>query len=188
MSQYGMIIDTKRCVGCRTCMVACKMEHRVPLGVFRMKVFNQEDSLTYDRPTLKSNGLNYDLSWTPMPCMQCREPKCLPVCPTGAIVKRADGIVYIDDDKCNGCAECISACPYGVPMFMDDHNKADKCDFCRHRVDVGKQPICVDVCPSRAIEFAQLEPPYSDMAKRIAKKRVRQMYPGEGTDPSVYYR
>lgn len=186
MSQYGMIIDQDRCVGCRTCMAACKMEHNVPAKVFRMKVFNQEGRITNDRVTTK-NG-KYQLSWTPVPCMQCREPACVEECPANAITKRDDGVVYIDQDKCIGCETCLSACPYGVPEMMEQYGVADKCDMCRHRIDTGKNPICVDVCPSRAISFGEIDSPASSLGKRVKEEGFVQMKPEKGTNPSVYYR
>lgn len=184
--QFGMMIDQSRCVGCRTCQVACKMENRVPDGVFRMKVYNQEGSMINDRPTMNNN--TFALSWTPTPCMHCGSPKCIPACPVNAIIKRDDGIVYIDQDKCTGCEACIGACPYGVPDFMSAYKKADKCDFCRHRVDVGSNPICVESCPSRALSFGFVDNQYTPVAKKIKVAKAAQMNPGEGTNPSVYYK
>ncbi len=183
--QFGFMIDARRCVGCRTCMAACKMENRVPDGVFRMRVLNQEGKIYYDRPTGEKAP---ELSWTPTPCMHCNEPACAKVCPVDAILKRDDGIVYIDQNKCIGCEKCVTECPYGVPFMMNQYKKADKCDMCRHRVDVGNLPICAVVCPSRAITFGEVGSPDSDLAKAIKKSGAKQMFPEAGTNPSVYYK
>ena len=172
--QLGFMIDVRRCVGCRTCMAACKMENRVPDGAFRMKVYNQEGKIFYDRPTGEEQ---LELSWTPTPCMHCRKPACEKVCSVGAILKRDDGIVYIDHDKCIGCEKCVSECPYGVPAFMGEYKKADKCDMCKHRVDTGNLPLCVISCPSRAITFGEADNPDSDLSKAVNAGRAKRQSP-----------
>ena len=80
--RYGFAINVHRCVGCRTCTVACKMEFRLPGGVQRMRVLNDAGETTYDVPV----GTYPDLAfhWRPVPCQHCDEPPCTQVCPVGA--------------------------------------------------------------------------------------------------------
>ncbi len=99
-----MVIDTRKCVGCSACTIACIAENKLPPGVVYRPVVTEEFG---EYP-------NVSLRYTPRPCMQCDEPPCVPVCPVNATWKRADGIVAIDYDKCIGCRYCITACPYGA--------------------------------------------------------------------------
>lgn len=99
-----MVIDTRKCIGCHACTIACVAENKLPPGVVYRPVITEEFG---EFP-------NVQLRYTPRPCMQCDEPPCVPVCPVNATWKRADGIVTIDYDKCIGCRYCLVACPYGA--------------------------------------------------------------------------
>jgi Fe-S-cluster-containing dehydrogenase component len=101
---WAMVIDTRKCVGCHACTIACVAENHLPPGVVYRPVLTEEFG-TF--PDVK-------LRFTPRPCMQCDEPPCVPVCPVNATWKRPDGIVAIDYDKCIGCRYCLVACPYGA--------------------------------------------------------------------------
>ena len=106
--RYGMVIDTRRCVGCKACMVACKAENKTPPGVSYTIVTAEplQGALT-DRPLFMSK-----------PCFHCEEPPCTRACPVSATFKRErDGIVVVDYDRCIGCRYCIAACPYGARSF-----------------------------------------------------------------------
>ena len=106
--RYGMVIDTRRCVGCKACMVACKAENKTPPGVSYTVVVEQ---------AIGTHGNDKPLFMT-KPCFHCENPPCVPVCPVSATYKRAqDGIVVIDYDRCIGCCYCITACPYGARYF-----------------------------------------------------------------------
>jgi Fe-S-cluster-containing dehydrogenase component len=99
-----MVIDTRKCVGCHACTIACVAENNLPPGVVYRPVIEEEFG---EYP-------NVQRRFTPRPCMQCDEPPCVPVCPVNATWKRVDGIVAIDYDRCIGCRYCLTACPYGA--------------------------------------------------------------------------
>lgn len=107
MARYGMVIDLDRCMGCRACVEACKVENNTPEAVFWMHVFRFEEGRYPD----------VDVSFLPRPCMHCDDAPCVKVCPVGARYKRDDGIVATDSDRCIGCRYCEVACPYGVNFF-----------------------------------------------------------------------
>jgi molybdopterin-containing oxidoreductase family iron-sulfur binding subunit len=107
MPKYGMVIDLSRCVGCRACMMACKVENNTPQAHFWMYVFRLEEG---EYPATQ-------VSFLPRPCMHCDNAPCVKVCPVGARYKREDGLVAMDWERCIGCRYCEVACPYGVNYF-----------------------------------------------------------------------
>ncbi|MBI2917125.1 MAG: 4Fe-4S dicluster domain-containing protein [Chloroflexi bacterium] len=196
--RYGMVIDLKRCIGCRACVVACKAENGTPPGMFWREVYQWEYG-KYPRV-----GRTY----LPRPCMHCKEPACLNVCPSGATQKRADGIVWVDHDKCIGCRYCINACPYDARYFLAKIRPyypqgftpyeevmyqrfrtgvVYKCDFCKDRLDQGLNPACVDTCLAKACNIGDLDDPDSEVSRLIASRHGFQLSPEAGTEPSVYY-
>jgi phenylacetyl-CoA:acceptor oxidoreductase subunit 1 len=145
--RWAMVVDLRRCVGCQTCTIACKQEHGLPPGVEWRSVLDCEVGRYPDVRRL----------FLPMACMHCAEPPCVPVCPTGASRRRADGIVWIAYDACVGCGYCAVACPYRARHLVDGatgyfdaptaaeaatarparHGVMTKCTFCKERVDGG---------------------------------------------------
>jgi len=113
--KWGMVIDTRKCVGCNACTVGCVMENKLPPGVVYRPVIDLEVG-TFPNVTRK---------FLPRPCMQCENPPCVPVCPVGATWKREDGIVEIDYNACIGCRYCITACPYQARTFDFGENWTD---------------------------------------------------------------
>ena len=105
--RYGMVIDTRRCVGCKACVVACKAENKTPPGVSYTVVVTRPWNRPDDKPLFMTK-----------PCFHCENPPCVDVCPVAATYKRSqDGIVVVDYDRCIGCRYCITGCPYGARYF-----------------------------------------------------------------------
>ena len=181
----GFVIDVFRCIGCDTCSIACKMENNVPIGQHRLRILNPQQTTVYDKPT----GHYPDLSmeWWPVMCQHCVDAPCIDDCPTYAIHKRNDGLVEIDPEMCVGCQNCGEACPYDVISFDKDVGTADKCDMCDHRVQDGLQPMCVEVCPTRAIHFGDIEKTDGDLPKLIDSRPSDILNEDAGTNPSNYY-
>jgi anaerobic dimethyl sulfoxide reductase subunit B (iron-sulfur subunit) len=164
--QYCFYFDADKCVLCRACEVACKAVHNIEPGIEWIRVVEiwggVYPNVTRDFFTLT--------------CMHCDKPACIEVCPTGAINKRdEDGIVIVDRGKCNGCRECFSACPYGVPQFGAD-SIMQMCDFCS---GMNIQPACAVCCPTEALKFGTLD----DLLEMAKGKAVEKM---DGpTEPSI---
>lgn len=117
--RWIMVIDTRKCVGCHACTIACVAENKLPPGVVYRPVVTEE----------RGEFPNVQLHFTPRPCMQCDSPPCVSVCPVEATWKRPDGIVAVDYDQCIGCRYCLTACPYG----------ARTSDFGEHYTDAAAQ-------------------------------------------------
>lgn len=177
---WGMLIDTRRCIGCQACTIACSMENALPEGQFRTTVATY--AVTNERG---ESGV----SMVPRMCNHCDEPPCIPVCPVGATFKRKDGVVLVDGDKCVGCAYCVQACPYDARFVNHHTGKADKCTFCSHRVEAGLLPACVETCVGGARVFGDLNDPNSEISRRIAASegKTSVLKPEAKTKPRVFY-
>jgi tetrathionate reductase subunit B len=176
---WKMAVDVTRCIGCHACSVACKVEHDVPLGSFRTKVYYYDEG-TY--PKVRRHFL-------PTLCMQCEDAPCITACGTKAITRHSDGVVRIDESKCDANGACVGACPYGA-IWISTETGADKCDFCSNRLSAGLQPSCVETCPGEVLIFGDAndpDSPYSRFIKEHASA-LTPLTPDKGTKPAVLYR
>ncbi len=210
--RWGMVIDTRKCIGCHACTVACIAENKLPPGVVYRPVIDKEVG-TYPNVTRR---------FLPRPCLQCDEPPCVPVCPVGATYSRADGIVAIDYDRCIGCRYCVVACPYGARTFDAGHiytedtpaqqqyellpsyeygtsrtrrvgrddspiGNVRKCHFCLHRLENGMLPVCVTTCIGGATYFGDLTDSTSLVSEMAARPNAVVLKEELGTKPKVTY-
>ena len=181
--QYGILVDLKRCIGCHTCTMACRMENNIQVGSW----IGVETVGGPHADTAKGTYPNVSMYFVPKMCNHCRHPPCLPTCPTSAIHKREDGIVLVDKQKCNGCGLCAKACPYEIPRVNREAVVVEMCTLCSHRIDKELEPFCVTCCITRAFEFGDVSDPDSKISQSIRKKRAYVLFPERGTEPSVYY-
>ena len=144
----GFYVDLARCIGCKTCQVACKDRRDLQLPGPRPRRVD-----TFECGSYPEVGL-FHLS---LSCNHCENPACVQGCPTGAMHKVDDGTVVYDSDKCVMCRNCMLMCPYGAPQHDEEANAIAKCDTCKALRDVGRNPVCVDACPMRAIEFGDMD-------------------------------
>jgi len=176
--KYGIVIDASRCIDCKACMIACKVENQVPEGHWR----------NWIRSGWDMQG-NRKTEFQPAQCMQCENPSCVAACPVGATFKGKNGIVIIDPKTCIGCGNCISACPYGARYRNASLHIADKCDFCMHRIEKGEEPACVITCPTKTRIFGDLNDPQSEVSRLVETgKLVQVIAPHINTRPNIYYR
>ena len=110
MTQYAIVTDLNRCVGCLACAVACKAVNDVPIGSFWNKVLRIGPNASIQG----AQDADSYLYFLPVQCQHCADPECVKVCPTGASHKLEDGTVQVDKSKCIGCQFCAMACPYNV--------------------------------------------------------------------------
>jgi formate dehydrogenase iron-sulfur subunit len=90
-------------------------------------------------------------------CKHCTEAACLEVCPTGALFRTEYGTVVVQEDVCNGCGYCVSACPFGVLEQREGDGRVWKCTLCYDRLGDGLEPACAKACPTDSIQFGELE-------------------------------
>ncbi len=167
MKQFGFAFDQNKCIGCRTCQMACKDYKDTPIKVNFRRVFEYEggDWQEHEDGTYSANIYS---GYVSMACNHCSDPACLKVCPAKAISKSAEnGIVEIDSNKCIACKSCAMVCPYGVPQFNEEKNYMSKCNACRERLEKDMKPICVEACPTRALHYGdigELREKFGDLA------------------------
>ncbi len=156
MTQYGFYFDATRCTGCKTCESACRDYHDLALGLTFRHVYELEGGgwAQAEDGTWSTDSFTY---YTSFACQHCDDPACMHVCPTGAMHKDENGIVSVDTGRCIGCGYCHMACPYDAPTVDREKGHSVKCDGCAGRIAEGKQPICVEACSMRALQFAPVE-------------------------------
>ena len=200
-----MLIDMKRCTGCHTCSMACKVENNLPDGNWWSRTLTLGGK---EMDTPSGVFPNTTLQYMTLACQHCEKPACVDVCPVEATWKREeDGVVIQDYDLCIGCGECISACPYdGVRLMNSDEpryqldfavggcgvpthrkNTVEKCTFCSHRLEENLDPFCIAVCPSRARHFGDLNNPGSHVSILLNKRPNCQYLEEKRTKPSVFF-
>ena len=144
----GFVFDLDRCTGCHACVVACSNENELPWGESWRQVvtFNAEH-----RPALPTLHLS-------LACNHCAEAPCMRHCPALAIRRDAvSAAVLIEPDRCIGCGYCGWACPYDAPRYDHAARVMTKCTWCNHRLTAGREPACVELCPTTALRFGALE-------------------------------
>ncbi|MFV0439096.1 MAG: formate dehydrogenase FDH3 subunit beta [Desulfopila sp.] len=172
--------DSKRCIECFACSVACAEGHELPVGISRRKVITLYEGV---------EGKEHSTS---IACMHCTDAPCEKVCPVDCFYIRADGIVLHDKNKCIGCGYCLYACPFGAPQFPRDgafgfKGAMDKCTLCaggpeetnsererqlygQNRIAEGKVPICAAVCATNALLVGDAEEVSAIYRKRVSSR------------------
>lgn len=171
MSQLAFFVNTDTCLSCKSCGLSCKDKNNLTPGRKFRKIYSQcagSWSVDASGATQADGVFSYSVS---IGCNHCVLPLCLASCPVQAIVKRDDGIVYIDQELCIGCGACATACPYTVPSLDEETNTYGKCDFCMDLIDRGESPICTRACPVSALDYGDIEElraSYPDTVQQVA--------------------
>ncbi len=189
----GMLYDTTLCIGCKTCVVACREANGKPPDT------SNSPGRLYDMP-LDLNGTTKNViklykdpdgaerSYMKAQCMHCIDPACVGACMLGALQKRELGIVTYKQEFCSGCRYCQMACPFNIPKFEWSSRAPlmDKCEMCVHRVVKGQQPGCTEVCPRKAIVFGKRADLLAEAKRRIAGSPKKYKGYRKGDAPRVY--
>lgn len=194
-SAVGFYTDTTVCIGCKACEIACHQWNALPA---RNGGKVELTGLSYD-----NTGSFSDVDWRHVKfieqfgdgpdragarwmmlsdvCKHCVNAPCLEVCPTGAIIRTEFDTVYIQEPACNGCRDCISACPFGVIHVSATKHIAQKCTFCYDRLQNGLVPACAQACPTASIQFGPI-----DELKQRAERRVEQLHQRGSPEAYLY--
>ena len=193
----GFYTDTTVCIGCKACQVACHQWNNLPaeeggkrdltgdsydntghLSALNWRHVKFIEQFPDDR---QQDGFLKGSRWLMMSdvCKHCVRAPCLEVCPTGAIIRTEFDSVFIQQDVCNGCRACVSACPFGV-VDMGEDGKAHKCTLCYDRLQHGQEPACAQACPTDSIRFGDVDELMAYADQRVANLRA------QGVDAYVY--
>lgn len=178
--RYAMVHDETACIGCTACMDACRKVNSVPEGVSRLEIIRSQPYSEF--PHVKYEFFRHS-------CQHCSNAPCVSVCPTGAsYIDKQTGIVDVNRDLCVGCQYCIAVCPYRVRFIHPVHKSADKCNFCRDtNLAKGKQPACVESCPTNALTFGDINDPNSSISLKLKTTQNYRTKVELGTQPNLYH-
>lgn len=183
--QLAMVIDSSKCIDCKGCIIACKVQNKVPKGFSRNWI--KEDRPDFSDPDWMAKSKQSHFQ--PGACMHCSVPSCVDACPTGATYKNPKtGAVKVDEKLCIGCSSCVSACPYDARFRNPVKNVVDKCNYCEDRRDQTLSPACVNTCPTRARVFGDIKDPSTEAGKLFIKQKMIQVTNlKSNTRPNMFY-
>jgi formate dehydrogenase iron-sulfur subunit len=197
--RMGFFTDTSVCIGCKACEVACKEWNAVPEDGLLLTGMSYDNTAELSASTWRhvafieqsvpapvgtgDAGDDTEVRWLMASnvCKHCTEAACLDVCPTGALMRTEFGTVVVQDDICNGCGYCVSACPFGVIGRSQLDGGAHKCTLCYDRLGDGLMPACAKACPTESIQFGPL-----DELRERAQQRVDVLHDAGQADARLY--
>ncbi len=179
-SEFGLLNDGTRCIGCHSCENACREYNNLPAFETRPdgeilyptelndRVFTRIESKTI--PSVDSST-GETVTYRRHQCNHCLHPSCVSACPVGALVKSPEGPVYYRAERCIGCRYCMNACPFTIPKYEWNSNKPfiRKCTMCSEKVLQGEPTSCASVCPTGAITFGTRNELLEEARQRIAQ-------------------
>jgi formate dehydrogenase iron-sulfur subunit len=198
----GMFVDTSICIGCKACQVACKEWNHLGGTPARFQVVDgRPKAVNFTGNSYDNTGHLTAYDWRHVrfienfsedrstaawymssdSCKHCAQAGCLDVCPTHAIIRTDLGNVFIQDDVCNGCRDCIAGCPFGVISFNQETGRAAKCTLCNDRIHAGLETACAKACPTGSILFGEV-----DKLRAGAKERVATLQSQGFTKAAIY--
>ncbi len=176
---YAVLFDISLCIGCRQCEDACNYEQRLPepdVDFFDTSVFEETRRTDWKTYTVVNqyddNPPGAGEVYRKIQCMHCIDPACAASCFVKAFAKDHNGAVTYDANVCVGCRYCMMACPFNIPAY-EYHIATDplvtKCTFCQHRLEEGRAPACVSICPVEAMYFGTREEVLMEARRRIVE-------------------
>jgi len=172
----AMLIDIRRCMGCRSCQVACKRWKNIPAeqtafspNFTNPKALSPKTLSNVSFHSRNEDGVMPAWNFVKRQCMHCNVPSCATICPTNALQKTDEGPVVYTPAKCIGCKLCTKACPFSVPKFGWGKTLSliQKCNLCYDRISAGMQPACASTCPNNAIMFGERDELIKEARRRI---------------------
>jgi len=180
--RWGLLIDASKCdADCSDCVTACKVENGWGQDMDHGHIDPEQAPEWIRKVTLRDKETGREVS-APVMCQHCEDPPCVDVCPTGASMKRVDGIVQVDKHICIGCRYCMMACPFKARSFVHEavtdqsvnaprgKGTVESCNLCAPRIDSGRIPACVEACEKAghsAILFGDLKDENSPIRKAL---------------------
>jgi len=205
-TRWGILVDTNKCnKGCTDCVTACKTENAwgaVDGSPSSETLSSKEQQAQWIRKVTITDKQTGHVQSLPLFCQHCETAPCVDVCPTGASMKREDGIVLVDKHICIGCRYCMMACPYKARSFIHEKLELQKttaprgigtvesCTMCAHRVDKDQDPACVEACSKAkhgALLFGDMKDANSAISEELKKHGGEQIRADLGLNTGVRY-
>ncbi len=171
----GFFTDSTLCIGCKACEVACKQWNELPSDGYTLTGNSYDNTGNLSGTTWRHvqfieqfEAPNSRWLMNSDVCHHCVQAACLEACPTGAIIRTEFDSVYIQPDVCNGCRDCIAACPFGV-IETNGKGVAQKCTLCYDRQQNGLEPACAKACPTASIQFGEVDELLARAEARVGK-------------------
>jgi formate dehydrogenase iron-sulfur subunit len=181
----GKSYDNTEALGASTWRHVAFIEQRMPLesldgpGDLVQTAARGEMAAAQELPAREEGGLRWLMASDV--CKHCTSAACLEVCPTGSLFRTEFGTVVVQEDICNGCGYCVSACPFGVIDRREEDGRAWKCTLCYDRLKDDREPACAQACPTDSIQFGEL-----DVLRETAKARVEELHEAGVEDARLY--
>jgi formate dehydrogenase iron-sulfur subunit len=181
----GMSYDNTKGLSADTWRHVAFVEQRVPATARPDSTPVDLGLPSFARPGDEGDGERGEFRWLMSSdvCKHCTHAACLDVCPTGSLFRTEFGTVVVQEDICNGCGYCVPACPYGVIDQRKDDGRAWKCTLCYDRLGAGMEPACAQACPTKSIQFGEL-----DELRARADARLADLHERGVTEARLYGR
>jgi formate dehydrogenase iron-sulfur subunit len=199
--EMGFFSDSTLCIGCKACEVACKQWNMLPSDGLEWSGKSYDNTLHLGATTWRHVTFTEQVPATEVAaragpdfsrgnvhwlfnsdvCKHCTAAPCQEACPTGALIYNEFGNVYVQQDVCNGCGYCVSACPFGVLGRSKSDGAAHKCTLCYDRQRDGLGPACAKACPTDSIQFGPIS-----RLHEIARQRVAHLHAQRQTSAYLY--
>jgi Fe-S-cluster-containing dehydrogenase component len=174
----GVLVDTTKCIGCRTCEFACAEANGLPEPDENLEPTPERQTSTTQWTVVQAHQIVDRPIFAKRQCLHCLQPACASACLTKAMRKTPDGPVTWEGSKCMGCRYCMVSCPFDVPKFEyhSANPRIQKCQLCSARVVEGRQPACVEACPAEALMFGRRENLLEEARHRIYTEPDRYVH------------
>ncbi len=172
-----IVVDAERCLGCKSCVLACAVAHSgVETLAEAVRLAQPPQPRLHVEPVAGAA--------MPVQCHHCEDAPCMSVCPSGAIHRPSpDGPVLIDPARCIGCKFCVFVCPFGVIELSRSGGAVLKCDQCIERTGAGREPACVEACPTGALRFVELDEELRLRRRQAARRLMSERAGGGANEP-----
>lgn len=167
MTRFGMLINTKECIGCYTCRVSCQRQNNLNAKEDFVRFIEKENGVY---PHVRTEVI-------PLQCQHCADAPCAKACPTGATYVTDDGVVRVDREKCIGCKYCMAVCPYDARVVNEETGTVDKCRLCAAELERDGVPncTCVSACLVGCRMVGDLDDPSSEISKAILEQNAQPL-------------